>query len=200
MLSDYTVYGIFVWDNYFAISVKLHFCWRQTHCIDDQDKVQSVTDTDNEFTECQTPRKKLQSIGISPVSLHAFMKTLKSNISEAYKVQVDCLKDSESDSYDKNDMKEKVNDLVRLHEAMQEKLKTASYSEQIQILTFVPDKWSRMYCSEYFNVFEYLVWTSHEIKKLGGILAKPAPKKGKSITTDTLHLVTNVYGNYNFSR
>ena len=58
-------------------------------------------------------------------------KLLKSNISEAYKVQVDSLKDSESDSYDKNDMKEKVNDLVRLHEAMQEKLKTASYSEQI---------------------------------------------------------------------
>ena len=49
------------------------------------------------------------------------------------------MKDSESDSYDKNDMKEKVNDLVRLHEAMQEKLKTASYSEQIQILTLVPE-------------------------------------------------------------
>ena len=39
-------------DNYFVISVKLNFCWRQTHCIDDQDKFQSVTDTDNEFTEC----------------------------------------------------------------------------------------------------------------------------------------------------
>ena len=99
----------------------------------------------------QTPRKKLELIGISPVSLHAFMKTLKSDISEAYKVQVD------SDSYDKNDMKKKVNDLVRLHEAMQEKLKTASYSEPIQILTLVPDKWSRMYCSEYFNILEYLV-------------------------------------------
>ena len=37
-----------------------------------------VKDTDNEFTECQTPRKKFQSIGISPVSLHAFTKTLKS--------------------------------------------------------------------------------------------------------------------------
>ena len=36
------------------------------------------------------------------------MKTLKSNISEAYKVQADCSKDSESDSYDKNVMKEKV--------------------------------------------------------------------------------------------
>ena len=107
--------------------------------------VQSVTDTSNEFTECQTPRKKLQSIGISPVSLHAFMKTLKSNISEACKVLVDCLKDSESDSYDKNDMKERVSDLVRLHDAIQEKLKTASCSEQIQILTLVPDKWSQMY-------------------------------------------------------
>ena len=46
---------------------------------------------------------------------------------------------SESDSYDENDMQEKVNVLVRLHEAMQEKLKTASYSEQIQILTLVPE-------------------------------------------------------------
>ena len=45
-----------------------------------------AADTDNEFTECQTPNKKLQSIGISPVSLHAFMKSLKSNISETYKV------------------------------------------------------------------------------------------------------------------
>ena len=49
------------------------------------------------------------------------MKTLKSDISEAYKVQVDCLKDSESDSYNENDMEEKVNDLVRFHRAMQEK-------------------------------------------------------------------------------
>ena len=48
------------------------------------------------------------------------MKTLKSDVSEANKVQVDCLKDSESDSCDKNDMKEKVNDLVRFHKAMQD--------------------------------------------------------------------------------
>ena len=66
-------------------------------CIDDEDKGQSVTDTDDEFTECQTPRKKLQSMAISPVSLHAVlqhsrianakmkldkvMNTIKSNIS-----------------------------------------------------------------------------------------------------------------------
>ena len=68
--------------NYFVVSVKLNFCQRKTHYIDDQDKFHSVTDIDNEFTECQISRKKVQSIGISLVSLHTFMKTLKSNISE----------------------------------------------------------------------------------------------------------------------
>ena len=85
------------------------------------------------------------------------MKTLKGNISEAQKVQVDCFNSSESDSCDKNDMQKKVSVLVMLNEAMQEKSKTASYSEQIQILTLVLDKWSRMHCSEYFNILEYLV-------------------------------------------
>ena len=67
----------------FCRQCKAKFFLGQTRCINDQDIFQSVTDTNNEFTECQTPRKKLQSISISPVSLHAFMKTLKSNISEA---------------------------------------------------------------------------------------------------------------------
>ena len=67
----------------FVVSVKINFCQRQAKCIDDQNKSQSVNDTDNEFTECQTPMKKLQSIDISPVSLHTFMKTLENNISEA---------------------------------------------------------------------------------------------------------------------
>ena len=42
----------------------------------------------------------------------------------------------------KNDMQEKENVFIRLHEAVQEKLKAASYSEATQILTLVPDKWS----------------------------------------------------------
>ena len=79
-------------------------------------------------------------------------KILKNNISEAQKVQVDWLNNSES--Y-KNDMQEKVNVLVRLQEAIQEKLKTTSYSEPIQFFTLVPDKCPRMHCSEYFNIFEY---------------------------------------------
>ena len=127
----------------------------------DEDKVQSVTDTDNEFTDGQTPRRKLQSNWHFACQLTRIYGNLQSDISEPYKVQFDYLKDSQSDSYYKNDMKEKVNDLVRLHELMQQKLKTSSYSEQIQILTLVPGRRSPMYCSEYSNVFEYLVRTSH---------------------------------------
>ena len=40
---------------------------------------------------------------------------------------------------------------------MQEKLTAASYSEQIQVLTLVPDEWYRKYCLEKIYVFEYLV-------------------------------------------
>ena len=66
-------------DRYSAVSVKLDF-------RDSLTVMRSITDTDNEFIECQTPRKRLQSIGISRVSLQAFMKTLKSNISEVHRV------------------------------------------------------------------------------------------------------------------
>ena len=40
-------------------------------------------------------------------------------------------------------------------------------------LTLASDTWSWMYCSEYFNVIEYLVWFSHETKKVD-------PKKWKN--------------------
>ena len=69
-------------------------------------------------------------------------------------------------------MQKKVNVLVRLHKAMQEKSKAASYSEPIQILTLVPDKWQQ------------------------NLLLK----KGKAIITETVHLVTNVFEDDNFSR
>ena len=59
------------------------------------------------------------------------MNTIKSDISEAYKIQFDCLEDSELHPYHKNDMKEKANQLIRLHGPMLEKLKTASFLEQI---------------------------------------------------------------------
>ena len=51
-------------EQVFCCHCKDKFLLEMTKCIDDQDKFQSVNDTDNEFTECQTPRKKLQLVGI----------------------------------------------------------------------------------------------------------------------------------------
>ena len=97
-------------------------------------------------------------------------------------------------------MQKKVNVLSRLHEAMQEKSKTASYSEPIQILTLVPHKWYRIYCSEQFNVLEYLFEFHMKSKKQEKYQQNLLLKKGKSIITETLHLVTNVFEDDNFSR
>ena len=99
----------------------------------------------------------------APINCHftCHLTSIYENFKEQYfrtiKVQVDCLNNSEPDSCNKNDIQKKVNVLVRLYEAIQKKIKTASYSKSIQILTLAHDKWSRMYCSEYFKILEYLV-------------------------------------------
>ena len=54
--------------------------------------------------------------------------------------------------YDR-DTKNKAEGLDRLQAAMKEKLVTASNTEKLQILTLVPDSWSRKCCFEYLKVF-----------------------------------------------
>ena len=96
-------------------------------------------------------------------------------------------------------MQKKVNVLVRLHEAMQEKLKTTSYSEPTQILTLVPDG---LECAVqsilmFLNTqFELHMKLKKQMKYQQNLLLK----KGKAIITETLHLVKNVFEDDNFSR
>ena len=87
------------------------------------------------------------------------------------------MNNSESGSYDKNDMQKKVNVLVRLHEVIQEKLKTASYSEPIHIL--VP--WYLINGLE--CTVKNILISLNEIKKVGEILVQPAPEKGKKLSS-----------------
>ena len=51
-----------------------------------------------------------------------------------------------------------------------------------------------------FNVSEYLVRTARELKKVKGILAKPAQKQGKVISQNTIDLVLSMYEDDEFSR
>ena len=79
-------------------------------------------------------------------------------------------------------------------------MKTASYHENIQILILISDKWPQQCTSKQFDVSEYFIQTARELKKVGGILAKHAPKKGKTLPQETLDLVQSFYEDDEYSR
>ena len=126
------------------------------------------------------------------------MKTLKSDISETYKVQIDCLI-IQSLTLMTKIIWNKVEDLVRLHKAMQEKLKHHHIQNKFkflpQYLLPVSNVLIRIFQCLWILCLNF-TWNQ---RKVGGILEKPAPKKEKTITTETHHLVTNVYEDNKFS-
>ena len=170
-----------------------HMLCRQ--CITAYENIVNASSSDTEVEE--TPRKRLnkslETVGVSPVNLHGALQHSRatsakqkldkvvdkytSTIAEAYNVSKDVLDTSDSVFEESDEWK--AAELERLHNVMREKLKTASYPEKIEILTLIPDKWSRDYASKQFDVGEYLIRTALESKKVGGILAKHAPKKVK---------------------
>ena len=86
-----------------------------------------------------------------------------------------------------------------MHAAMKEKLFTASNTEKLQIMTLVPDSWSRKYSSEHFGVSEYLIRSTRKLKQRKGILAQPSQKKGKVMARETIHLVHAFYEDDEYS-
>ena len=165
------------------------------------------------------PKKKLSTsldtMGISPVHLHKVVQhsqastaknkldraveVLKTSMSDAYVVSTDQLASSESVNVI-SETEQKASELDRLHNLMKEKLTTTTYSEKIQILTLAPDSWSCRYWAEHFTVSKYLERTARELKKVKGILAKPAQKQGKVISQNTIDLVFSMYEDDEFSR
>ena len=72
------------------------------------------------------------------------------NISAAYNVSDIEIKEPSS-TYD-GDTKNQAEELDKLYAAIKEKLLTTSIIEKLQILTLVPDSWSRKYCQ---NTLEF---------------------------------------------
>ena len=121
----------------------------------------------------------------------------KKNISAAHVSDIEIEEPSAIyDRYTKN----KAEELDRMHAAMKEKLVTASNTEKLQILTLVPDSWSRKYCSEYFGVSGYIIPSARELKQRKGILAQPSQKKGKAMAQETIDLVHAFYEDDEYSR
>ena len=94
--------------------------------------------------------------------------------------------------YDR-DTKNRAEEFNRLHAAIKEKLVTTSNTEKLQILTLVPDSWSRKYCCEYSRVSEYLIRSAREQKQRKGILAQTSQKNSKAMAQETIDLVYAFY-------
>ena len=160
----------------------------------------------------------LTSLSVSPINLHSvpstsrastakrkyddFVGKFTSEFSQAYGIEEDELVTSEDKEilgkYD--DPRSKSDELDRLHELMKDKLKGSSFSEKIQILTLIPDSWSRSYCSTFFDVSEHLIRQARDLKKTKGILAVPNAKKGKKLPDKVIEAVINFYEDDEFSR
>ena len=155
----------------------------------------------------------LKSVGVAPVNIHGVaqysrasnvkvklekvLNVYKEEISAAYVSDIEI--EEPPPIYDR-DTKNKAEELDRLHAAMKEKLVTASNTEKLQILTLVPDSWSRKYCSEYFGVSEYLIRSAREQRQRKEILAQPSLKKGKTMAQETIDLVHAFYEDDEYSR
>lgn len=191
----------------------------EVETVDELESTVNVDATDDDFQQCVTPKRKanisLDTMDISPIVLHGVAQHsrvvcakrkldkavdhLRSNLSGAYNVDIGELS-VESSSVLDDEVKQKSMELDRLHDMMKEKLINATTHEQIQIITLSPDSWSRQFVSKFFQVSEYVVRTARELKKVSGILSKPGPKRGKSISEETLELVLQFYENDEFSR
>lgn len=73
----------------------------------------------------------------------------------------------------------KCSDFDKLVDLLIEKCKVSSRKEKIQLLTLVPDSWSKQKTQKIFGVSEYLVRRARLLKKEKGILSDPDRKLGQ---------------------
>ena len=78
---------------------------------------------------------------------------------------------------------------------IKEKIRSSSAtgSEKTQLLTLVPDSWTRKATIEFFGVTDYQVRAAQALLKSEGILGKPLPRKGKTLSLDTKNKILEFY-------
>ena len=94
----------------------------------------------------------------------------------------------------------KAADLDNLTLLMKEKINISTYKHRIQILTLSPDSWSRKFGSQYFSVSEHSIRKARQLKIENGILLMPSNRIGKTLSTDIIKLVQNIYQDDEYSR
>lgn len=161
----------------------------------------------------QTPEKavlntSLTSLGISPAKLHSVARhsrsaaakrklesatgALKTKISHVYQVELATEASNNPDSV-LTILEEKAKHHDELMDKIKQKIKHANNREKIQLLTLVPQTWSRQKVSSTFQVSEYLVRQARALVIEKGILSMPEQKRGKTLPHETVQKVKSFY-------
>ena len=73
-------------------------------------------------------------------------------------------------------------------------------SEQLQILTVLPQSWTRKWIQAEFGGSDYMAWRSKQLVREKGILLSSNPKAGPSLPSETVKLVIDFYESDEISR
>ena len=118
-----------------------------------------------------------------------------SETSSCHKEQTECLKS------ELNALKKDSSDLLDLMFEIKEKfISSNSYKEKQQLLTMKSKSWSVQKAAEFFEVSEYLVRESQNLKSAGGILATSTYKSRNRLPESMLEAVAVFYENDGYTR
>lgn len=145
----------------------------------------------------------LDDLGLTPIKLHtlssrskgSYYKRKVDNVTKAVKRKIlkalDYDVPSSDDEEEDTSMVKKAQDFDVMISLLKEKILSVGRSQKIQILTLAPESWSKEKVMKEFNVSEYMVRQARKLKREKGILAIPDPKKGKTLSENTIKLVTD---------
>lgn len=175
-----------------------------------------ISDMDEKKKDHGELNESLISCGLSPLRLHGItahrkVPTGKRKLKQAkiaLRKKVACTLDLEekallsenSSSEDDDEIKRKASEFDRLMEMVKEKLPQISHREKIQLLTLIPESWSRKKIIETFSVTEYQVRLLWKLLREKGLLTFPDARIGKRLSEDTIISVTEFYEDDEFSR
>ena len=77
---------------------------------------------------------------------------------------------------------------------------TTKRSEQLQILTILPQSWTKRQIQAEFGVTDYMARKSKQLVREKGVLSSLDPKPGHSLPSETVELVTDFYQSDEISR
>ena len=143
-----------------------------------------------------TMNRCLLEVGETPLpAVVKDSKKVEQKVSRLAKVMKELVLENSTDcNPQRNDESEII---LQLKEKFQA---TTKRSEQLQILTVLPQSWTRKRIQDEFGVSDYMARKSKQLVREKGILSSPDPKPGNSLPSETVKLVIDFYESDEISR